>query len=508
MKENTDYTTQDLVAASETLLEDVDGAEQIMVEPPTEAMELKVRSEILKRFVIDEEDSPRDGYVEINVSEDEMEATADFFAPSGGGQMLGPDEVSRSLEAQGVVFGADWEAIKEALFRCNTERIDILDVCVARGVKPVDQLPEHLVIEERLLRGEKKEREASGRIDFRDSGMLVIVKKDEPLARLVPEEPGREGYTIFGRALPYKKAKVSLMKPGKNTRLSGDRAVAECDGRFQFNQSSFWVNEILDISGDVDYRTGHVDFPGDVYIRGEIKAGFRVYAGGSVYCLKTLDASEILCAQDLTVGWGLIGRKAGKVKVGGELRAKFIENCYVEAKGSIYVEVGILNSVVYTSDRVETGKKGVIAGGSVTAQNGIQVVQLGTRMGPRTELYCGTDYVTEQKLEWIRNKNLELAFKLKQVDNRIKKAEGNHAKLLEVQTRMREAIHKLNEAAQSLVFQLDRNEAAEIIVSGYVYPGTYIEICHVSFVVGRMLKAVKFRLDKEKGKVLADQLLS
>jgi hypothetical protein len=213
-----------------------------------------------------------------------------------------------------------------------------LDVGVSRGVKPVDQLLEHLVIEEKLLRGEKKEREAGGRIDFRDSGTLVIVKKDEPLARLVPEEPGQEGYTVFGRALPYKKAKVTLMNPGKNTRLSGDRAVAECDGRFQYNRSSFWVN----------YK----------------------------------------------------------------------------------------------------------------------------------------------------------------VDNRIKKADRNQAKLVEVQMRIREAIHKLNEAAQFLVFQLDRNEAAEIIVNGYSYPGTYIEICHVSFVGGRMLKAVKFRLDKERGKVLADPLLS
>jgi hypothetical protein len=88
MKENTDYTTQDLVTSSETLLEDVDVAEQIMVEPPTEAMELKVRSEILKRFMVEEEDYARDGYVEIMVCADEMEATADFIAPTGGGQML------------------------------------------------------------------------------------------------------------------------------------------------------------------------------------------------------------------------------------------------------------------------------------------------------------------------------------------------------------------------------------------------------------------------------------
>jgi hypothetical protein len=215
----------------------------------------------------------------------------------------------------------------------------------------------------------------------------------------------------------------------------------------------------------------------------------------------------VLCSQDLSVGWGLIGRKAGKVKVGGEVKAKFIENCYVEARGSILVDVGILNSAVYSGDRVETGKKGVIAGGSVTAQNGIRVAQLGTRMGPRTELYCGTDYITEQKLEWIRSKNLDLAFKLKQVENRLKKSPENQDKLLNIQRRIKEAIHKLNEAAQSLIFHLDRNESADITVSGHVHPGVYIEICHVSFVASHSLKGVRFHLDKEKGKIIADPLL-
>jgi uncharacterized protein (DUF342 family) len=242
MKQPADYETQDLVASSETLLEDVHGVEDFLTDTHSGRAEQKVSSEILKRFVVEEEDVARHGHVEVYVSGNEMEARADFIAPSAGGQTLDLDEVSRVLAERGVTFGIDWDTIKEALFRYNTERIDTLDVGVSRGVKPVDQLLEHLVIEEKLLRGEKKEREAGGRIDFRDSGTLVIVKKDEPLARLVPEEPGQKGYTVFGRALPYKKAKVTLMNPGKNTRLSGDRAVAECDGRFQYNRSSFWVN--------------------------------------------------------------------------------------------------------------------------------------------------------------------------------------------------------------------------------------------------------------------------
>jgi uncharacterized protein (DUF342 family) len=507
MKQSTDYTAQDLVTSSETLLEDVSGAEDLVVAAPSEETQQKVSSEMLKRFMVEEEDYPQDGYVDIKVCDDEMEARADFIAPSGGGQLLGPDDVSRVLEAKEISIGVDWEAIKEALFRCNTERLDVLDFPVARGVEPVDQLPEHLVVEQQLLRTEKQEHVEVQRVDLRNTSSLVIVKKDEVLARLVPEQQGREGYTVYGKALAYKAGKVPRLNPGKNTRLEGDRIVAERDGRFLHTPESFWVNEVLDIAGDVDYRTGHVDFPGDVYIRGEIKAGFRVHAGGSVFCTKTMDASEVLCAQDLIVGWGLIGRKAGKVKVEGELRAKFVENCFVEAKGSILVDVGILNSTVYSGNRIETGKKGVIAGGSVTAQNGVQAAQLGTRMGPRTELYCGTDFVTEQKLAWIRSKNMELAFKLKQVENRLQKSTENQDKLLDVQRRIKEAIHKLNEAAQSLLFHLDRNEAAEVIVSGHVYPGVYVEICHVSFVVVRPHKGVRFHLDKEKGKIIADPLL-
>ncbi len=509
MKDSTDYSLQDLVQASEALLEDVGQASDLAT-APSEETQRKVNEEVLKTFILAEEeeaDYPVDGYGEITVSDDGMTAKASFFPPSNGGQLLSPDAFGRTLEAKGIRYGVDWETIKEALFRCNTEQVEVPDVLVARGRDPIDQTPAYLAIEERLLQSPHKPDTDGARMDFREISPFVIVRKGEVLARLIPERSGSEGYTVHGRALPYQATKAPRPKAGRNTRLEGDRVLAERDGKFQRGVDSFWVNEILELNGDVDYRTGHVDFPGDVVIQGEIKAGFRVQAGGSVYCAKTMDASEVLSAQDLVVRWGLIGRKSGKVKVGGGVTAKFIENCYVEAKGPVRVEVGILNSAVFSGDRVELGRKGVIAGGSVTAQNGVRATQLGTRMGPRTEIYCGTDYAVEHKLEWIRNKNLELAFKLTQVERRLKQPDGSRARLLEIQRRIREAIHKLNEAAQSLVFQLDKNEAAEVVVSGFAYPGVYIEICHVSFVVVRAMKSVRFYLDKEKGKILADPIL-
>jgi hypothetical protein len=65
-------------------------------------------------------------------------------------------------------------------------------------------------------------------------------------------------------------------------------------------------------------------------------------------------------------------------------------------------------------------------------------------------------------------------------------------------------IHKINESAGLLVFRLDRDESADVRVTGTVYPGTYVEICHLPYVVTRALHKTRFCLDKAKGKVVAE----
>ncbi len=93
-------------------------------------------------------------------------------------------------------------------------------------------------------------------------------------------------------------------------------------------------------------------------------------------------------------------------------------------------------------------------------------VQIGSALGPRTEIYCGIDYSVEQKLQWIRDKNIEP------------------------------------------VFQLDKNETAEVIVKGVIFPSAYIETCHLSYIVPRWMTRVRFKLDKIKGKVISELLMN
>ena len=109
-------------------------------------------------------------------------------------------------------------------------------------------------------------------------------------------------------------------------------------------------------------------------------------------------------------------------------------------------------------------------------------------------------------VQWIRDKNVEIAFKLKQVERKLASSQEGKEKILELRDRLKAALHKLNEAAGSLIFQLDRNEEAEIVVRDRVFPGVYIEICHVSYIVSHSMSNISFRLDKAKGKIVPEPL--
>jgi len=513
-----DYILEDLIRNSENLLrglEQIDEENGFLPEPVEQEIKKDVQEEEINSIDINS-NLKADGYVEISVSQDEMTATGDFFPPSEGEGFTGFEEgrpieleaVELIVRTKGIVTGILWDSISEAIFKCNTERVPVNDVIIARGKQPKNEIPAHLEIEKNLLEDPGKADTKRLRIDYREISPFVLVEKGDVLARIVPKVPGTLGETVTGKSVPFKTEKIKIVKPGKNVILDKGYARASCNGRFIVTEEGFFVSEVLEIQGDVDYHTGNIDFPGDVIIYGTVKDGFKVKSGGSVYCQRTLDASEVICRGDLIVNHGIIGKKKGVVKVNGKITAKFIENCYVEAGGSITVSTSILNSIVHSLGEIIMGEKGIVVGGKLFAQNGVKAAQIGTRVGPKTEIHCGIDFSIQQKLEWIRDKNIELAVKLQQVDTKIKASatEELKVKLGTVRDRLMKGIHKLNLASSSLVNYLDKDEDAKVVVFRSAYPGVYIEICHISYILAREMHACSFKLDKTIGRVVVESI--
>lgn len=148
---------------------------------------------------------------------------------------------------------------------------------------------------------------------------------------------------------------------------------------------------------------------------------------------------------------------------------------------------------------VSTGPRGVIIGGRITAQKGVSAFQIGSSAGARTEIHCGIDFMVQQKLTWIRDQNIALALKLRQVAMTLTVRRGSDVKLLDLQGKLKTAIHRMNDSARTLVASLHKDEGATVIVRGDIHHGAYIEICHVSLVVSGAMSRVRFKLDKTFG---------
>ena len=509
MSTHDDHGLENLIAATEQTLGgigDVDRLTAGLSKEAPESLQTEIRKDQL-RSLADAYGIPVDAYIEVSVDPDGMTAAADLFAGREGGRMLEPGDIVEELAAQGVISGIDVDAYQQAMLQCNTEGTPVSGLVIARGTPAVGAVPAHLEIAPHLVgQPATAQPHDDHRIDHRERAFFNLVTKGEVLARMVGERPGRLGINVHGEALPFAVLTVPRLTAGRNTVSQGSQVMAAVDGRFEKGTSVFSVNPVLHISGGVDYRTGHVKFPGDVMIHGAIQDGFKVHAGGSLYCSQTLDASDIVCRGNLDVQQGIIGRKEGTVRVGGSVQARFIENCYLEARERVYVHVGIMNSAVHTLGRLEMGPRGIIVGGRIHAQHGVIAVQIGSSMGPRTEIYCGLDYTVLHKLEYIKAKNMELFARLRGLEMRKKSRDADLQRIAPVEARIREATHKLNEAAQALVLHLDKQDDADVVVIGTIHPGAYIEICHVSFVVSRELRRVRFYLDKNEGKVVSSPL--
>lgn len=443
-----------------------------------------------------------DARSEIRLSADEMTAWASFFPPGPRGLRLDPSKFSQVLLERGINHSVHWEEIERTIFRVNTEHVEVSDFVIANGEEPVSEVPDIHVLEERFAApGRPARADQSDRVDYRDFSPFVLAAAGDRLAALVPGRPGRSGRTVTDKVFPFPVDRRETLAPGKNVQKARDGLYASCDGRVSIDEKGrISVSEILVVRDGVDFRTGHIDFPGDVYVAGDVMDGFRINSAGSIFCESTLDASVVGAKGDLSVQFGLIGRKRGSVRVGGTVTARFIENCYVEADRGLDVRTSILNSAVLSLAHVRTGSRGVISGGRICAADGVSAGVLGNSAGLKTEIICGVSYKAAQKLEWLRDRTVDLGMKLNAIDRRIREGD-DRAGAKELRNKLALAIARLQGISGDTVSALDQNENASVRIAGTVYPGVYIEICRVGLVIDRRLMHVRFSLDKKAGKV-------
>lgn len=438
--------------------------------------------------------------INITFSADDYKAYSDFSPATGEGAELTMLYVQSVLTEAGIKEGLDLTVIKSTIDYCNKSLKPRKGVKIATGKLAVSEVAPHWNLQDKFFREAMGFEDDALKVDFKDVSKFIMVKKGELIAIRDPGRPGVAGISVKGKSIPFKKKKIVQFTNGRNTAELDGRLYAATSGRYEVSESrDIHINDVLHIEGNVDYSTGNISFGKDVIIEGEVKDGFKVAAGGSLYCKSNLDASDILCRKDLTVDQGIIGRGAALIRVGGKIEAKFIENCHVESKAGIKVEKNIMNSRVYSLGHLNLGEKGSIVSSHVYCELGVKVCNIGKDGSPYSEIELGFSFVEKRSIESIRQRVDVLKEKLDHLVSlpEYRKTQKKLDLIKQIEQVAERGQVELNEKQKSLYKYPD----ASITVTGKIFPGNIISICGVKYSVTEEKKKVRFYLNPESHRV-------
>ncbi len=371
-----------------------------------------------------------------------------------------PDEVSTEqllafLEEKGIRHGLRAGEDLEWFLRKGARSGETF--VIARGTPPEPGRDAEIVYKfdtDPLRVGTLKE---GGTIDFKDKGELPQVKKGDLLAERIPPREGTPGTDVYGRPVPPPKPKGCKLRRGKGTVLSEDglKLLADIPGRPEVAaDGKVFVFPEHRIQGDVDLKTGHVDFDGDIQVTGSVKDGFKVKGGA-------LTADEILAARiDIRGEVGVTGGVLGAaIQAGGNIRARYIHKARIWAFGDVVVEKEIIDSEIETSGACIV-KKGPILSSRVTAKKGVEAFQVGSGTSNPCVLTVGTEDRVKNEIQGVKERIASLR----------EARDGVQKRIDELQQEKRDVERELAETAQlqdaSMVKQRQISEKIQELEQG------------------------------------------
>lgn len=438
--------------------------------------------------------------IKITLSDDEYKAYADFIPATGEGAGLTIEYARSVISEAGIKYGLDWEIVDSTILFCNNNKKARKGVKIATGKPAEPEIPEYWNLEEKFFQHAMGfDGDESLKVDFRERSPFIMVKKGELIARKIQGKTGVPGKSVKNKPIAFKRKKMVQFTPGRNTIEHENKLLAATSGRYEVSESrSININDILHIEGNVDYSTGNISFAKDVIIEGEVKDGFKVAVGGSLYCKSNLDASDILCRKDLIIDKGVIGRGTGLVRAGGKVEARFVENCDIESKVGITIEKNIMNSKVFTLGHLELGEKGSIVSSHVTAELGVKTYNLGKPGSQNSKISLGFSFIDKRSLKSLTQRLDVLKGKLEKLNKPGMKITDKKKDLIEqIEAVISKGEKELVEKNKALY----KYPSATLSVYGKVYPGNIISICGVKYSVTEEKQKVKFYLNSESNRI-------
>lgn len=442
----------------------------------------------------------------LNVAEDEMAAWL-YLMPPEQDQSYTKQDLIDYLAKKGVTHGLHQSNLSAMI----KKKIYNREILVAKGQPAKDGADgyfEYLFSPEEY--GVPKVRE-DGSVDYTNINALQNVRAGEKVAIYHQAVQGVDGITVLGHELKAKLYRDLPPMRGKGIRRENEVYYAQSDGKIEVKDGRIDIQNVHEVSGDVDAIIGKIEFFGDVIIYGNVEEGVVIRAGRNLEIHGSTSMANLYAGGDIILSRGIQGGNRSKVSARGSVFADFIEHTTVEAGGNVQANT-FLNARIFAKEKViATGKRGAIIGGEVHGIKGVEAATAGNDIEVKTILHCGYAPETHDKLMEIHKREVEIKENIANLVDAMKEAlrekrmrgsntpETTEAKLSEWNRQKDQYFAELDRVESekdSLEELVEKSRGSAIRVDGNIYRNVMICINAEQMLLNRNTCFMKYQADK------------
>ncbi|WP_127531912.1 DUF342 domain-containing protein [Paenibacillus kobensis] len=451
-------------------------------------------------------------FIRIQIAPDKLTAYLQFNRADETFE-CSPEALERFVKSNGVVYGLQYDIIHK--IAKDPKAYFYNQTLIASG-DPPQQGEDGYILFAFNMGDEQEHRpvEASdGTVDLKEVNRINNVKRGQLVAEKVAATEGREGKSVMGVVLAGRNGKEGRFKIGKNVVLNAEQTAlyAAIDGQLTKTESDkINVFPVYEVNGDVDYRTGNIDFIGTVVIRGNVLTGFRVKASGDIRVIGGVEGAEIETDGSIEITGGVMAGDKGYLKAGKNIKLSFVQDGKLFAGETITVTQAIMHSQLKAGKNVVcTGTKGLIVGGTVQAGERVVARTIGNTMSTATTVEVGVRPELRGELQDLRTSLRQLIDALDKTEKALglldqlaligQLSEDKMALRIKLNATKRKTSDQIDENRER-IFEIEKaleeTDVARVDVANTCYAGTKIVIGRYTRFVKDPTNRISFRLQE------------
>ncbi|WP_045214682.1 DUF342 domain-containing protein [Desulfonatronovibrio magnus] len=449
----------------------------------------------------------------FRISPDKTRITSVLFHSDFYNKKITVERIVESLTAMQLGETIVLKTIEEGLRRAAKNKSPQIAV-VAKGRPPLNGRDGYFEPSDAIKPPEIDESDVNIKVDYRERGIFRTVATNTELGKIYPPEEGTDGYDVFGKLQEAKTGKEAKLKPGKNVSMAPSGLLSSTmSGLVVFEKNTISVLDFMTINGDVDYSTGNIRLEsGSVEITGSIKEGFVVKAPEHILVHENIEDARVSAGGKVEVNFGVVMKGSGKIQAGGAFRCKFAENAMIQIGEDLNFSSNLNNCRIHCKGAVLAPEKGIIMGGEIKAEKYIEVNQIGSEYGIKTDIYVGP---AKKNIEKLANEKAELTKHHQEIKNILMKnaMENKSGKLtaeqkkktkelMETYAKIQERIKKMDKIIREKGISPEDARKHYVKVKQTAYPGTNIYFQGKSLKLVEAVHGAKFSYDPAKDSII------